>query len=204
MRRRSASERPKVIVTVTDSTWQTLAHIADAPREFLIALSRHSPDHVRALSCADAQKLFKTVTPSEIAQIAIRTYLRRTTGPSPPATLGAELARAVINNFPDAYGTALQRDANAARKARPFEKRARRLLVKLTAAENQQFRSFADRTGLGPSDLAGLLIERFAHQFPEFLRNQTQRNKNERKQNKTSTETVQNHNKSSTKTNADL
>jgi hypothetical protein len=175
------------MVTVTETTWQALAHIAAAPREFLIALSRTSPDHVRALSSADAQKLFKTVTPSEIAQIAIRTYLQRLPASHsvPPATLGEQLARAVIHDFPDVYGAALQNEAATARKTRPFEKRTKRLLIKLTPAENDRFRAFANRAGLGPSDLGGLLIERFAHQFPEHLRHSGPReNKSEQNANK--------------------
>lgn len=190
MKKRSITKNQKIIVTVTDTTWHTLTQISDAPREFLIALSHRSPALIRALSSRDAQKLFKTVTLSEIAQIAIRTFLQRLASsppnPSLPSTLGEELARALIDHYPDAYRTALQNDAAAARKARPFEKRVKRLLIKLTAAENQQFRSFAHRTGFGPSDLGGLLIERFAHQFPEYLLSQAP-------------ETKQNQNKSSTK-----
>jgi hypothetical protein len=49
MKRRATSEKPEIRVTVTETTWQALAQIAAAPREFLIALSRMSSDHVRAL-----------------------------------------------------------------------------------------------------------------------------------------------------------
>ena len=194
MKRRANSKKPEIRVTVTETTWQALAHIAAAPREFLIALSRICPDHVRALSNEDAQKFFKAVTPSEIAQIAIRTWLQRSAIDSSPAvTLGEELARAVLHDFPDAWRSALQHDAEALRKARPFEKRAKRLLIKLTPAENEKFRSFASRMSLGPSDLGGLLIERFAHQFPEYLRNPgTGGNTSEQNANKSATKVKRN------------
>ncbi|HMJ64335.1 MAG TPA: hypothetical protein VK615_03200 [Candidatus Binatia bacterium] len=180
MKRRAAStQKPEIKVTVSETTWKVLAEVAASPKELLIFLCRVVPAQVRTRPVADLQKLLKTITATEIAQIVIRTYLQQSAPltpaelhslgePSKPATLEELLARGLMHQQPETYRKVLQEDAKAIRKSKPFEKRPKQLLIKLTAVENENFRRFATRMGVGPSDLGGLLIERFAHYFPAY------------------------------------
>ena len=82
------------------------------------------------------------------------------------------IARGVMHDYPDEYRKVLQKESAAFKSSGSFEKHKRQLLIKLSPQENEDFRSHAGRMGLGPCELAGLLLERFAHEFPAHLREQ--------------------------------
>jgi hypothetical protein len=171
MKQLVSRKAPNIRVTVAHSTRDVLAQLASAPREIFIHLSRTAPDTVRALSDTDTKKLFTKITATEIAQLIIRTWLRQIVPPSSsslpdPETLHDLLARRVIHDHPETHAKVLRTDSNTIKKSRPFEKRPKYLIITLTSAENSTFRSLAARMRVGPSELGGLLLERFAHQFP--------------------------------------
>jgi hypothetical protein len=172
--RSSRKKKPVIILTIADSTWHVLARLAATPRELFIHLSQTDPDRVRSLSDADTKKLLTKITPTQIAQLVLRTWLQRSARLTEAefATLGESratldlIARGIIHDHPENYRQALQKDSTVISASKPFEKRLKHINVSLTANENASFRKIAGRMRVGPSELGGLLLERFAHYFP--------------------------------------